>query len=79
MDSFQENLLAAVREFEHKFQIKPDILQGHPRTLILSLVSKINELLKIHDIRISFNDRLPSGELHVGKFIAETFQSIRIK
>ena len=79
MNQFHENFVAAVEAFEHKFQAKPEILQGHPRTLVLSVISDINELLENLEIKIIYNDALPTGELRFGKFIAEKFRSVQIK
>ena len=79
MDQFQKNLVLAVKAFEHKFKTKPDILQGHSRTLILSLVNNISELLIGLDIKINFNDALMVGDIYIGKFIAWKFQSIQVK
>ena len=79
MKQFQQKFIFAVKAFEKKFKTKPDILQGHSRTLILSLVNNLSDLLKSFNIKINFNDALPPGEIYVGKFTADKFQSIQIE
>lgn len=79
MNQFPKNFVLAVKAFENEFKTRPTTLQGHPRTLILSLVNNISEFLISLDIKISFNDALPPGEIYVGKFIAQKFQSVQVK